>query len=43
MAEIPGWTLGVTDFLGEVLGNWDMRHHEGQILITTQVYDSLFS
>ena len=39
VAEAPGWTLGVVDFSGKVLGRWDACHHpdpdEGQIFTTT--------
>ena len=37
MTEAPNWTLGVVDFLVEVLGGLDTCHHlnEGQILTTT--------
>ena len=37
VAETPGWTQGVVDFLGEAPGSRDTCHHldDGQILTTT--------
>ena len=37
VTKASGWTLGVVNFSGEVLGSWDICHHpdEDQILITT--------